>query len=157
MVVMMPKVCQWLPCCFLALGAGLLLPGAKEACAQDREGSPSGPTRAAVAPSVADLAEGRDVSSVWIRHRIERFQNDFSADFGVSRPLPRGEVMDHLTSEVATRWGDTRWYDWVRHGVALYARFQAMTQAERKGFDMEVDTDDLTEGKVGLRVSRLLD
>lgn len=148
---------QWVPCCFLALGAGLFLPGARDAYAQTPGAAPTGPSRDALAPSAADLSESRDISSVWIQRRFESFRKDFSADFGIARPLRRAEVIEHLGTEVAARWGETGWYDWLRRGIAVYARFQAMTETERNGFDMQVDTDDLTEGKVGLRVSRLLD
>ena len=55
------------------------------------------------------------------------------------------------------RWGDATVYQWIERGLALYARVQATTQLRRKGFDMEVEMDDVAEGKVGLRVQRSLE
>ncbi|MDX1660800.1 MAG: hypothetical protein R3326_03325 [Gemmatimonadota bacterium] len=153
----MKPICRFLPCCLIALVAGFFAPGLEKACAQTRDAVAPGPTRASLTPGVMSMAAEGGVSSMWIRHRYDAFEDDFSEHFGLARPLEKGEVVAHLSEEVAARWGETRWYDWVKRGLAMYARFQAMTETEHRGFDMEFETDDLPEGKVGVRVTRALE
>lgn len=136
---------------------GFFLPGLEEACAQTKQDVPKGPTRASMNVGAAHLALDANVSPRWIQYRFDTFQDEFSDDFGITGPLKRGEVVDHLQGEIAAKWGETGWYAWLRRGMALYARFQALTETERSGFDMEVETDDLSQGKVGLRVTRALE
>lgn len=155
MLDMMRYVYQLVPCCLLALLGGLFLSGPRDAHAQT--GVSTGPHRAALAPTAASLAGKASFSSVWMQSRFDAFQVEFSDDFGVARPLEKGEAVDHLQSEVALRWGDTRWFEWVRRCLVLYARVQSLTETERSGFDMDVETDDLVAGKVGVRVSRALE
>lgn len=153
----MLRPCRFLPCCALAVLLGFFMPGLESACAQMREDAPDGPTRASLKVGAARMVLDADVSPVWIRHRYAVFQDEFAADFGISRPLNRGDVVGHLEDEIVARWGQTGWYDWVHRGLAAYARFQALTQTERNGFDMEVDTNDLSDGKLGVRVTRALE
>lgn len=153
----MPRPCRFLPCCALAVLLGFFAPGLESACAQMQEDAPAGPTRASLKLSPARMILDADVSPLWIRYRFGVFQDEFADDFGVSRPLEKAEVIGHLENEIAARWVQARWYDWIHRGLAAYARFQALTETERKGFDMEVNTDDLSNGKLGVRVTRALE
>ncbi len=91
--------------------------------------------------------------------RYTQFERDFGVDFGVRGLLDDrdGDVLDDLRSRLDARWGDATVYQWIERGLALYARVQASTQLRRKGFDMEVEMDDVAEGKLGLRVQRSLE
>lgn len=94
-----------------------------------------------------------------ILSRYNEFERDFGVDFGVRGLLDDrdGDVLDDLRTRLDARWGDATVYQWIERGLALYARVQASTQLRRKGFDMEVEMDDVAEGKVGLRVQRSLE
>ena len=91
--------------------------------------------------------------------RYQEFERDFGGDFGVEG-LTRDQnddVLEELRSRLDARWGDATVYQWIERGLALYAQFQASTQIRRKGFDMEVEMDDVADGKFGVRVHRSLD
>lgn len=94
-----------------------------------------------------------------ILSRYSQFEREFGVDFGVRGLVDdRDEdVLKDLRSRLLARWGDAAVYQWIERGLALYARVQASTQLRRKGFDMEVEMDDVAEGKLGLRVQRSLD
>lgn len=117
-----------------------------------------GPTRAeARAATAGDLM--RPSLQVSILSRYHQFQRDFDGDFGVEG-LTRDQddhVLDDLRARLEARWGDATMYQWIERGLAIYARVQASTQLRRKGFDMEVDMDDMSDGKLGVRVQRSLD
>jgi hypothetical protein len=97
--------------------------------------------------------------SVFLRYAA--YQRDFAKSFGY--PVLGLAVTDSenfwrdLERWLDTRWGDSSVTDWVERGLLLYARVQASTQFERRGFNMEMDVDDVAEGKFGVRVSRSLD
>lgn len=155
---MMPPSRRWLPCCLVALVVGLFHPAVKEVCAQGDEASPApGPSRASLNASAASLATDPPPSPIWIQGRFDAFQDDFSSDFGVAAMIDPGAPLETFGDRMTARWGDERWFEWVRRGLALYARFQSWTETERRGFDMEVEMDDLPEGKVGVRVNRALE
>jgi hypothetical protein len=91
--------------------------------------------------------------------RYNEFEREFGVDFGV-RGLSRdrdGDVLGDLRARLDARWGDATLYQWIERGLAVYARVQASTQVRRKGFDMEVEVDDMAEGKLGVRVQRALE
>ena len=117
-----------------------------------------GPTRLeARAATVANLL--RPSASFSILSRYSEFEQDFGGDFGVEG-LARdrdGDVLTELQEKLDARWGDATLYQWIQRGVALYARIQASTQIRRKGFDMELETEDVAEGKLGVRVHRALE
>jgi len=89
-----------------------------------------------------------------IRSRYDQFEHDFGVDFGVRGLLDdrQGDVLEDLRARLDARWGDATVYQWIERGLALYARVQASTQLRRKGFDMEVEMDDVAEGLGELRV-----
>jgi len=94
-----------------------------------------------------------------ILSRYDEFEREFGVDFGV-RGLTRdrdGDVLGELHARLDARWGDATLYQWIERGLAVYARVQASTQVRRKGFDMEVEVDDMAEGKLGVRVQRALE
>ena len=94
-----------------------------------------------------------------ILSRYNQFERDFGVDFGVRGLVDdrEGDVLEDLRARLDARWGDATMYQWIERGLALYARVQASTQLRRKGFDMEVEMDDVAQGKVGLRVQRSLE
>lgn len=96
---------------------------------------------------------------VSVLSRYHEFQRDFDGDFGVEGLTNdrEGDVLEDLRSRLDARWGDATMYQWIERGLALYARVQASTQIRRKGFDMEVDVDDVSDGKLGVRVQRALE
>lgn len=97
-----------------------------------------------------------------IRVRYDAFEEEFARDFGL-RPgaldIGNGSqnFFHRLHGRLKTQWGDTSVYGWIQRGVTLYTQFEAMTSAERGGFDMSLDVDDVNEGRVGLQMSRELD
>jgi hypothetical protein len=97
--------------------------------------------------------------SVFLRYAA--YQRDFAKSFGypvLGLAVTDGEnFWRDLERWLDTRWGDSSVTDWVERGLLLYARVQASTQFERRGFNMEMDVDDVAEGKFGVRVSRSLD
>ena len=117
-----------------------------------------GPTRLeARAATAGNLL--RPTIHVSILTRYNKFERDFGDDFGV-RGLARdqhGDVLDELRTRLDARWGDASLYQWIERGLAIYARVQASTQIRRKGFDMEVEMDDMADGKFGVRVQRALE
>jgi hypothetical protein len=150
----------------VCLGGALLLAAANPGIAQDGaksllEWTPEpgpGPTLQEARASTAGhlLLPPFPIS---ILNRYQEFERDFDGDFGVEG-LTRDrndDVLDDLRSHLDARWGDATVYQWIERGLALYARFQASTQFRRKGFDMEVEMDDVAEGKLGVRVHRSLD
>lgn len=153
---MMRRLRPSVSCCLITLAAGLLPSGVRGLHAQEAESTAPGPARAQLHASAATFALDPPPSPVWILGRFHAFQSDFSSDFGVG-PLDRGDAVENLSGEIAARWGDTRWYDWVRRGIALYARVESWTETRHRGFDMEVEMDDLPEGKLGVRVNRALE
>ena len=117
-----------------------------------------GPTRAEARAATAGslLHPSLQVS---ILSRYHQFQRDFDGDFGVEG-LTRDhedDVLDGLRARLEARWGEATMYQWIERGLAIYARVQASTQLRRKGFDMEVDMDDMSDGKLGVRVQRSLE
>jgi hypothetical protein len=117
-----------------------------------------GPTRLdARAATVANLLHPS--ATISILSRYNEFEQDFGGDFGVEG-LARdrdGDVLTELQERLDARWGDATLYQWIERGVALYARIQASTQIRRKGFDMNLEMDDVAEGKLGVRVHRALE
>lgn len=148
------------------ISGSMVLAAAAAGRAQDRapsllewrpEAGP-GPTRMeARAATASDLL--LPAVRIPILSRYNQFEHDFGVDFGVRGLLDDrdGDVLDDLRSRLDARWGDATVYQWIERGLALYARVQASTQLRRKGFDMEVEMDDVAEGKVGVRVQRSLE
>ena len=123
-----------------------------------RPASGPGPTRMdARAATVSNLL--LPSVQIPILPRYNQFERDFGVDFGVRGLLDDrdGDVLEDLRARLDARWGDATVYQWLERGLALYARVQASTQMRRKGFDMEVEMDDVAEGKLGLRVQRSLE
>lgn len=150
--------------CPLAVWAVLLAAMGTGAQAQqvapERTPSLLGPTleaRAVTARSLLDDAGSGP--SVFLRYGA--FERDFARSFGY--PVLTLAVSDSenfwtdLEQWLDARWGDSRITDWVERGLLLYARVQATTHFERRGFNMQMDVDDVAEGKFGVRVSRSLD
>jgi len=118
-----------------------------------------GPTVEARAVTARSLLDATEPPSVLLRYGA--YQRDFAKSFGY--PVLTLAVTDSesfwngLERWLDARWGDSTVTDWVERGLFLYARFQASTQFERRGFNMKMDVDDVAEGKFGVRVSRSLD
>jgi hypothetical protein len=117
-----------------------------------------GPTRQeALAATAGNLL--RPSASISILSRYDEFERDLYGDFGV-QGLARdrdGDVLTELRERLDARWGDATVYQWIERGLALYARVQASTQIRKKGFDMDLEMDDVAEGKLGVRVQRSLE
>ena len=123
-----------------------------------RPGEEPGPTREEARAATAGSLL-RPSIQVSIPTRYDQFQREFDGDFGV-RGLTNdrdGDVIGDLRARLDARWGDATLYQWIERGLAIYARVQASTQIRRRGFDMEVDVDDVSEGKLGVRVQRALE
>ncbi|HEY7472106.1 MAG TPA: hypothetical protein VIE68_07150 [Gemmatimonadota bacterium] len=117
-----------------------------------------GPTRQEARAATAGSLL-RPSATISILSRYHQFERDLYGDFGVEG-LARdrdGDVLTELRQRLDTRWGDATVYQWIERGLALYARVQASTQIRRKGFDMDLEVDDVTEGKLGVRVQRSLE
>ena len=123
-----------------------------------RPASGPGPTRMEARAATASDLHLPSVQ-IPILTRYNEFERDFGVDFGVRGLLDdrEGDVLEDLRARLDARWGDATMYQWIERGLALYARVQASTQLRRKGFDMEVEMDDVAEGKLGLRVQRSLE
>lgn len=123
-----------------------------------RPSSGPGPTRMEARAATASNLLLPSVQ-IPILPRYNQFERDFGVDFGVRGLLDDrdGDVIEDLRARLDARWGDATVYQWIERGLALYARVQASTQLRRKGFDMEVEMDDVAEGKLGLRVQRSLE
>jgi len=117
-----------------------------------------GPTRAEARAATAGSLL-RPSIQISILSRYHEFQQDFDGDFGVEGLTNdlEGDVLEDLRSRLDARWGHASVYQWIERGLAFYARVQASTQVRRKGFDMEVDVDDVSDGKLGVRVQRALE
>jgi hypothetical protein len=117
-----------------------------------------GPTRhEARAATAGNLL--RPTVQISVLTRYNKFERDFGTDFGVAGLArdQQGDVLEELHARLDARWGDATMYQWIQRGLAIYARVQASTQIRRKGFDMEVEMDDVAEGKFGVRVQRALE
>ena len=121
----------------------------------------AGPTLEARAVTARSLLHdaGPAPPSVFLRYGA--FQRDFARSFGYPvlglAVSDSGNFWSGLERWLDARWGDSTVTDWVERGLLLYARVQASTQFERRGFNMEMDVEDVAEGKFGVRVSRSLD
>lgn len=135
--------------------------GQAQQVAPERTPSLVGPTREARAVTALSLLDdpGPVPPSVFLRYGA--YQRDFAQSFGY--PVLGLAVTDSenfwsgLERWLDARWGDSTVTDWVERGLLLYARVQASTQFERRGFNMQMDVEDVAEGKFGVRVSRSLD
>ncbi|MGH7564925.1 MAG: hypothetical protein ACREK5_10970 [Gemmatimonadota bacterium] len=120
-----------------------------------------GPTVEARAVTARSLLRGSIFESPSVQLRYNAYERDFARAFGF--PLVGATYADSqsfwsgLEQWLNTRWGDTTVFGWVERGLLLYSRFQASTQFERRGFNMDLDVEDVAEGKFGVRVSRSLD
>ncbi|HKY61422.1 MAG TPA: hypothetical protein VJP59_10470 [Gemmatimonadota bacterium] len=121
----------------------------------------AGPTHEARAVTARSLLDPKDAESPSVFLRYDAFQRDFARSFGypvLGLAAPDSEnFWSGLERWLDARWGDSAVTDWVERGLLLYARVQATTHFERRGFNMKMDVDDVAEGKFGVRVSRSLD
>jgi hypothetical protein len=121
----------------------------------------AGPTLEARAVTARSLLDAADTGSPSVFLRYDAFQRDFARSFGypvLGLVAPDSQnFWVGLEQWLDARWGDSTVTDWVERGLLLYARVQASTHFERRGFDMKMDVDDVAEGKFGVRVSRSLD
>lgn len=121
----------------------------------------AGPTMEARAVTARLLVDDTPPGSPSVFLRYGAFHRDFARSFGY--PVLELAVTDSenfwsgLERWLDARWGDSTLTDWVERGLLLYARVQASTQFERRGFNMEMDVEDVAEGKFGVRVSRSFD
>jgi hypothetical protein len=120
-----------------------------------------GPTLEARAVTARSLLDDTDPEPPSVFLRYGAFQRDFASSFGYPvlglAMTDSGNFWNGLERWLDARWGDSTVTDWVERGLLLYARVQASTQFEKRGFNMEMDVDDVAEGKFGVRVSRSLD
>ncbi len=120
-----------------------------------------GPTRESQAVTARSHLLGFDFGAPPVHLRYSAYEQDFARAFGF--PLAGVAYADSenfwsgLEQWLNTRYGDTTVFGWVERGLLLYSRIQASTQFERRGFDMDLDMDDVAKGKFGVRVSRSLD
>ncbi|MGH7556514.1 MAG: hypothetical protein ACREMD_01775 [Gemmatimonadota bacterium] len=138
--------------------------GWDDGLAQDSSAAPSlrvGPTLEARAVTARSHLLGFGFESPSVQLRYDAYERDFARAFGF--PLvgatyaDSGSFWNGLEQWLNTRWGDTTVFGWVERGLLFYSRFQASTQFERRGFNMDLDMEDVAEGKFGVRVSRSLD
>lgn len=118
----------------------------------------AGPTlgsRSATARSMARPVP----TEISVLPRYMAFQREFARDFGVDPALALrdGDAGEDLWVRFSSRWGDTTFYRWMERALVMYAQFEASTRFEKKGFNMDVQVDDVPAGKLGLRVSRALE
>lgn len=118
-----------------------------------------GPTLDARAVTVHGLAMERAPElEILIRHAA--FERELAAAFGfpmASGSGVSGGIMHDMRLWMTEQWSDSRFENWAQSALLTYARLQSSTQFERSGFQMGVDVDDVTQGKLGIRVSRPLE
>jgi hypothetical protein len=143
------------------LVAAMWSDGRAQQVAPARTPSLAGPTHEARAVTAMSLLDDPGSGGPSVILRYGAFQRDFARSFGY--PVLGLAVTDSqnfwsgLERWLDARWGDSTVTDWVERGLFLYARVQATTQFEKRGFNMKMDVDDVAEGKFGVRVSRSLD
>lgn len=147
-------------CSLLVALASML--GVDRVRAQTDDGSTSGaPLRANV--STIRSFETVPAASPGIRLRYDAFEAEFARDFGFrlisddAENSGGNQVFQRLHRRLETQWGGTSIYGWIERCVALYMQIDAMTNTQHAGFDMSLEVDDMTEGRVGLQMSRQLD
>lgn len=143
------------------VGAALLSvprPAGAQAEPDGPTSSTEGPTRVAGAMTAQGYLDSQRGTTPRLMPGFLAFQEDFTRDFGALGPSIGDRVDDllGLKARLDLRWGDAALYQWIERGLALYARMQASTRLERKGFDFKVQTNDMTEGKLGVQMSRPL-
>lgn len=143
----------------LVLGAGV--DGRAQEPTVDRPSLRVGPTLEARAVTARSLLYHSTLDGPSVGLRYGAYERDFARAFGF--PLTAAAYADSesfwtgLERWVNTRWGDSTVFGWVERGLLLYARVQANTQFENRGFNMDLDMEDVAEGKFGVRVSRALE
>lgn len=116
-----------------------------------------GPTREALMATALRMS-ATDAPPPDILPRYRAFADEFEAHFGAGRSmLDDDDFLAILHQRLQARFGDTSIYGWVQRGLFFYARAKAFTEVERKGFNMQIEMDDMAEGKVGVRVNRTLE
>lgn len=152
------------PCCIVALILGTLgiLPGLREACAQTPpvdETQPLGPIRQPSLATALTLSTVEPAPSFEVLSRYRDFATRFEANFGRSGQARDGtaDPLAFLHNSLLARYGGVALHEWVQRGLFLYTRFKGYTELEHRGFAMEVDVDDMSEGKLGVRVNRALE
>ena len=158
---MVKRVCLWA----VVVGAWVSVAAPPSAFGQASGGaeavgptpSRQGPTREA-RTATAHGYLGEQPASPRLMPRYLAFQREFARDFGVGgTALSTGvDPLLALRARLEARWGDHTVYEWLERGLALYARFQASTRMEKKGFDIKVQTGDVADGKLGVHMSRPL-
>ncbi|MDX1622450.1 MAG: hypothetical protein R3199_00505 [Gemmatimonadota bacterium] len=155
--------CFLRPCCVLGTLLGLLLgaPALQKAYAQTASSGLAGPTRDATTATVRTMMEGSHPGPASVQDRFDAFSREFARDFGVVEGLGvmgrDANFVERVRRTLERKIGDTRVYGWLETSLLLYARMRAYTELERKGFDVEVEMDDMAEGKLGVRVARSLE
>ncbi len=148
-------------CAVAVLATGAWRDGLAQDAARATPALRAGPTveaRAVTARSLL-LDPAFDPPSVQLRYGA--YERDFARAFGF--PVLAAAYADSegfwsgFERWLGTRWGDTTVFGWVERGLVLYARIQASTRFENRGFNMDLDMEDVAEGKFGVRVSRSLD
>lgn len=146
------------PCCLIGLVFGLVTgaAGVRTASAQN-----SGPTKDASIATARTLTVQPALTDRMVQLRSESFVRRFAADFGVTSGGVEfsGDAgfLYRVHRTLEARWGDTNVYEWIERGLVFYARMKAYGEMERKGFDFEMDMDDVADGKLGLKVARSLE
>lgn len=144
-----------------AVPLGLAVPAASGQEAQSRPSVPAlrppGPTREARAATARWFPSTAPLPAPQVLPGYIAFQRDFDAEFGLPIAGRGDDFMNEVEKWLAVQWGDTSFYTWVERALIVYAQVQASTSFERKGFNMGVDVDDVTQGKLGVRVSRVLE
>jgi hypothetical protein len=117
-----------------------------------------GPTREARA--VTARTSSIELPAAPVLSRYSAFERTFATDFGFPMGAEGLEVREDFLQELRTwavsRWGETTFYSWVERALVAYAQVEASTRFEKKGFNMDVEVNDMAEGKLGVRVSREL-
>lgn len=155
--------CFLRPCCVLGTLLGLLLaaPALQKAYAQTAFSGLVGPTRDATTATVRTMMDGSHPGSASVQERYDAFSREFARDFGVVGNLGLvvrdASFVERVRGTLERNIGDTRVYGWLETSLLLYARMKAYTELERKGFDVEMEMDDMAEGKLGVRVARSLE
>ena len=160
-MIMLPRPPR--PGLALCTVAVLVLGGWDDGVAQQPDPAPAvgnGPTLEARAVTASSLlAPARESPSVQVRYNA--YEREFARVFGypVLGPVAAADSQNFwsgLEQWLNARWGDSTVLGWVERSLVLYARIQASTQFEKRGFNMDLDVEDVAEGKFGVRVSRAL-
>ncbi len=112
----------------------------------------AGPTLGSWTDTALDLRTPQPQFRGHILPRQEAVQREMEAEFGApvgkqSKGYPFG----------FDRWEDTAIHRLVKWGTSTYGQIRESTQFRTRGFNLGVDADHITSGRIGVRLDRPLD